>query len=167
MKNSLTHLNSKLYLSFFKACLFKNALKYDNFNFDSYLDGKDTNINIKIVKNCDSTRIFQKYNKVPPEFAPLLVIPTPQMCLHCQRNREEKKTTIIVFVMPWKHLLQHSGVLSAFFCSCEGCLVAHLLLCLTHHHRCRNDPHNFFTCSKTSRIYVGWSFYDFLLLCKH
>lgn len=59
-------------------CFLINALKYEKFNLDSYLNGKTANINIQIMKNCDCKRtpIFLKCSKVPLVFSPLSVIPT-------------------------------------------------------------------------------------------
>lgn len=81
-----------LFLRFYSVPLI-NALKHEKSKSDTYLNGKAATINIKIMENCDCKRtpIYLKCNKVPLLFAPLLVIPTPQMCLHCQRNGEEKK----------------------------------------------------------------------------
>lgn len=50
-------LKIQLVLIIFKTYFKKNYLTYESLNLDSYLDGKDTNINIKIITNCDSTSI--------------------------------------------------------------------------------------------------------------
>lgn len=80
-------------------CFLINALKYEKFNLDSYLNGKAANINIQIMKNCDCKRtpIFLKCNKVPLVFSPLSVIPTDVSSLPKEQGGE--KTTTIVFTM--------------------------------------------------------------------
>lgn len=73
---------------------------------DLYLNRKDAkHEDTKQCKKyaCERTIIFLKWNKVSGgfersithAFASLSVIVTPQMCLHCRRNREEKTQLLL------------------------------------------------------------------------